>query len=462
MMVGGRPFIIEHRLNEFKHIEPRKQKKRGLAPERSKALHTEEEELTKSESKEAMLADIQETFDKLRAINMKLNPRKCSFIVEEGPFLAYLITKQGIIANPLKVKAISNLKPPKTIKEIQSLNEKLTALSRFLPKGTDKTLPFLKVLKNCASNKIVQWTHEAEKVFQNMKEYIETLPMVTAPIKGETLVLYLAVYEESISAVLLAERGKKQILIYFNEDLDPKNTWMLYTDEASSSDGFEAGLILVNPKGRKYTYTLRFKFETTNNEVEYVVLLAGLRIIKEMKIEDLDISVDYQLVANQDPHKQRASLRRYIRFLQNACRTSISGIQDYKDRIRYTPAFTSVYHPQENRNVKVANRFVNGMEQRLGRTHQGWVDELPQVLLAHRTILKASNRETPFTLVYGSQAIVPIKISVETKRIKEFEARQIKKRRREDLNILKERKEIASTRKAYYKQKPERYYNKRV
>ncbi|GJU32914.1 reverse transcriptase domain-containing protein [Tanacetum coccineum] len=88
----------------------------------------------KSDSEEDMLADIQETFDKLRAINMKLNPRKCSFGVEEGPFLGYLITKQGIKANPSKVKAISDMKPPKTVKEIQSLNEKLAALSRFLPK----------------------------------------------------------------------------------------------------------------------------------------------------------------------------------------------------------------------------------------------------------------------------------------------------------------------------------------
>ncbi|GKB69260.1 reverse transcriptase domain-containing protein [Tanacetum coccineum] len=84
-----------------------------------------------------------------------------------------------------------------------------------------------------------------------------------------------------------------------NEGLDPENTWKLYTDGASSSDGCRAGLILVNLEGREYTYALRFEFETTNNEAEYEVLLAGLRIAEEMKIEDLDIFVDFQLVANQ-------------------------------------------------------------------------------------------------------------------------------------------------------------------
>ncbi|GJW30324.1 hypothetical protein Tco_0047199 [Tanacetum coccineum] len=72
------------------------------------------------------------------------------------------------------------------------------------------------------------------------------------------------------------------------------------------------------------------------------------------------------------------------------------------------------------------------MEQRLGKTHQGWMDE--------------------FTM----------EICVETKRIKEFKVRQNEKRRREDLDILEERREIASIREAYYKHKLEGYYNKRV
>ncbi|GJT67470.1 hypothetical protein Tco_1018950 [Tanacetum coccineum] len=72
-----------------------------------------------------MLLDIEETFVRLRSINMKLNPKKCSFRVEEGQFLGHLITKQGIKANPSKVKSITDLKPPRTLKEIQSLNGKL-------------------------------------------------------------------------------------------------------------------------------------------------------------------------------------------------------------------------------------------------------------------------------------------------------------------------------------------------
>ncbi|XP_071718416.1 uncharacterized protein [Rutidosis leptorrhynchoides] len=75
--------------------------------------------------------------------------------------------------------------------------------------------------------------------------------------------------------------------------------WKLYTDGASSSDGSGVGLMLVNPKGQEFTYALRFEFQTTNNEDEYEALLAGQRLVKEMKICHGRAFFDSQLVANQ-------------------------------------------------------------------------------------------------------------------------------------------------------------------
>ncbi|GKF68636.1 reverse transcriptase domain-containing protein [Tanacetum coccineum] len=109
----------------------------------------------KSTAKEDMLQDIQEIFNRFRSVNMKLNPKKCSFGVKEDPFLGHFITKQGIRANPSKVKAVTDLEPPRTLKEIQSLNGKLAALRRFLSKGAEKSHPFFKVLKSCADRKTI-------------------------------------------------------------------------------------------------------------------------------------------------------------------------------------------------------------------------------------------------------------------------------------------------------------------
>ena len=67
----------------------------------------------KSKTEHQMLDDIQETFKNLRKVNMKLNPEKCSFGFEEGKFLGHIVRKQSIKANPNKVKAVLEAKPPK-------------------------------------------------------------------------------------------------------------------------------------------------------------------------------------------------------------------------------------------------------------------------------------------------------------------------------------------------------------
>ncbi|XP_071740249.1 uncharacterized protein [Rutidosis leptorrhynchoides] len=62
---------------------------------------------------------------------MKLNPKKCTFGVEEGKFLGHVVMKRGIKAYPKKIQAIEDMTSPKTKKEVQSLNGRLVTLTRF-------------------------------------------------------------------------------------------------------------------------------------------------------------------------------------------------------------------------------------------------------------------------------------------------------------------------------------------
>ncbi|KAK9079977.1 hypothetical protein SSX86_001652 [Deinandra increscens subsp. villosa] len=56
---------------------------------------------------------------------------------------------------------------------------------------------------------------EAEDAFKQLKEFLVTLPTLTAPVVGEILQMYLAVSEGAVSSVLVAERGQKQMPIYY-------------------------------------------------------------------------------------------------------------------------------------------------------------------------------------------------------------------------------------------------------
>ena len=103
--------------------------------------------LVKSRREEDYLEDLRETFDTLCSYNMKLNPGKCAFEVTAGKFLVFLVSQRGIEANPNKIQAIMEMKPPRNVKEVQSLNGKVAELNRFVSRATDKCLPFFYTLK---------------------------------------------------------------------------------------------------------------------------------------------------------------------------------------------------------------------------------------------------------------------------------------------------------------------------
>jgi len=65
---------------------------------------------------------------------MKLNPEKCTFGVEGGKFLGFMLTHRGIEANPDKCQPILDMRSSKKIKEVQQFLGCLTALSRFVPR----------------------------------------------------------------------------------------------------------------------------------------------------------------------------------------------------------------------------------------------------------------------------------------------------------------------------------------
>lgn len=98
--------------------------------------------VVKSKNEGSLLTDVEETFNTLRHINMKLNPKKCVLGIQTSQFLEHMITKEGIEANPDKVKAIIDMVSHWTIQEVQSLNEKLAALGRSLAKSAEKALRF--------------------------------------------------------------------------------------------------------------------------------------------------------------------------------------------------------------------------------------------------------------------------------------------------------------------------------
>ncbi|GJV46014.1 reverse transcriptase domain-containing protein [Tanacetum coccineum] len=169
----------------------------------------------KSHTEEEIIRDITETFKTLRQINMKLNPKKCTFGMQEGMFLGYKVSTSGLRPCPDKADTVLSLPSPRCIKDVHKLNGKLASLNTFLSKSAEKSLPFFKTLKKCTKKSDFQWTPEAEESFKQMKKLIAELPTLTALREHEELIIYLAAAKEAISAVLMTDREGRQILVYF-------------------------------------------------------------------------------------------------------------------------------------------------------------------------------------------------------------------------------------------------------
>ena len=88
------------------------------------------------------LGDLRTIFEILRKYKLRLNASKCSFGVELGKFLGYIVTHRGIEVNPDKIKAINNLRSPRNPKEVQKLTGMAVALNRFISQSADRCRPF--------------------------------------------------------------------------------------------------------------------------------------------------------------------------------------------------------------------------------------------------------------------------------------------------------------------------------
>ncbi|GJU46550.1 reverse transcriptase domain-containing protein [Tanacetum coccineum] len=117
----------------------------------------------------------------------------------------------------------------------------------------------------------------------------------------------------------------------------------------------------------------------------------------------------------------------------------------------------------ENGAVERANRsLLRGIKTRLEKGGSAWVEEVSNVLWAHRTIKKTRNGETPFSLTYGTEAIIPAEIGKPTHQTSSVNEKTNDQELCLNLDLLEEQREIIAIREARYKQQVKKYYNKKV
>ncbi|GKV03742.1 hypothetical protein SLEP1_g15991 [Rubroshorea leprosula] len=244
------------------------------------------------------LIDLEETFNNLRQNRMRLNLAKCIFGVESGKFLGFMVSRRGIEVNPEKIRAIAEMEPPKSVKDIHRLTGRVAALHRY-PIAEKAALAVItsarKLRPYFQSHPIIILTD------QPLRQILQKPECSGRLIKWAVELGEFEITFQQRSAI------RAQALADFIVECTPGNSiptlepndWTLYVDGASSSIGSGAGALLIGPDGYRSEHALKFNFDATNNMAEYEALLLGLQLALELKLSAIQVYSNSQLVVNQ-------------------------------------------------------------------------------------------------------------------------------------------------------------------
>ena len=130
---------------------------------------------------------------------------KCVFGVLFGKLLGFIVSSRGIEANPTKINTIRFMKPPRSKKDLMKLTGCMAALSRFISRLGDRGLSFFKLHRKPDK---FEWNDDASKAFQELKDFLTSPLVLTAPEDGEVLLLYIVATTSMVSTILVVERDE--------------------------------------------------------------------------------------------------------------------------------------------------------------------------------------------------------------------------------------------------------------
>jgi hypothetical protein len=161
---------------------------------------------------------LQAIFVRCRFYRIRLNPHKCVFCVESDRLLGFIVSRHGIRVDPIKVKAILNLPPPSSLRQLQSLQGKANFIRHFILNYAKITRGFTRLLKKGSE---FVWDKIANNAFEALKLSLTKYPLLFPPDYSRDYFLYLVASEFTIGMVLVQEDDNhdEHVIYYLSRSL---------------------------------------------------------------------------------------------------------------------------------------------------------------------------------------------------------------------------------------------------
>ncbi|XP_072083537.1 uncharacterized protein [Arachis hypogaea] len=114
------------------------------------------------------------------------------------------------------------------------------------------------------------------------------------------------------------------------------------------------------------------------------------------------------------------------------------------------------------RNPSRKATYHRGFKEKARRTKGEWADLIPEILWSYNTTIQSATGETPFKLVYGAEAIIPVEVGIPTIRTEFYNQQSNSYARTTELDLMEEERDISAIRQRAMKKFIERRHNRRV
>ena len=169
--------------------------------------------IAKSKDRESHTVNLRKFFERIKEYRLRSNPQKCTFGVTAGKLLGFLMSGRRIEVEPSKIKAILEIPPPRSEKEIRGFLGRLQYISQFIAKLTSICEPIFKLLRK---NEPHTRNDECQNTFKLIKEYFLHPPILVPPQHGKPLLLYLSIIRDPVRSMLAQEDDdKNERAIYY-------------------------------------------------------------------------------------------------------------------------------------------------------------------------------------------------------------------------------------------------------
>lgn len=169
---------------------------------------------------ETHLGRLEETFQRLLSANLKLKPGKCSFAHSQTKFLGFIVSRNGLVPNPVKVMAITKLEAPRNLKGVQRFLGLLNYYSRWLENWQKTALPITQLLRK---NTPFKWDHNCQQSFNILKTQLCNPPIIRGPDFSKMFIVSCDASLSSSGAALAQQdnSGDEYVIGFFSKKFTP-------------------------------------------------------------------------------------------------------------------------------------------------------------------------------------------------------------------------------------------------